>query len=147
MPTNRTRKTRGRIGADGLSNDAFVFFKWHGTISNGFSDGKTPDEILAFWREHRVEILARYLAENRLRGRAGMRPSFYFEELERKQPRRKTGKEKWIGPVRIGGGDRTIIDDVFETDFQYLKRLDLLEKWELAGEILKGTKKSKKREE
>jgi hypothetical protein len=139
MPTNRTRRTRGRIGADGLSEHAYIFFKWSGTLSNGFADGKTKDEILAFWREHREAILSRYLVDMRQKGPgwAGKRPLFYFFELEMKKPRRKTGTKQWIGPVRSDGKDRTIIDDVFETDFQYLKRLGLLEPWEVEAEPVK----------
>lgn len=139
MTTNRTRRTRGRIGSDGLSHDAYIFFKWNGTLSNGFGDVKTEKEILEFWKEHRDVILSRYMEEMKLTGPdgAGRRPSFYFDELELKKPRRKTGKEKWIGPCRKDGGDQTIIDDVFETDFQYLKRLGLLEPWEVAAEPVK----------
>lgn len=134
MPSNRTRKTRGRVGADGLTNDAYIYFKWSGTIGNSFNAGKTESEILAFWKTHRTAIMARYLEEKRLKGdRDGKRPFFYFAELELKKPRRKTGTEKWIGPVRSDGGDRTIIDDVFESDFRYLKRLGLLEPWEVGG--------------
>jgi len=146
MATNRTRRTRGRIGNDGLSEDAYIFFKWDGTLSNGFADGKTKDEISAFWREHRGAIMARYLSDLRVKGPgfAGKRPSFYFDELEQKKPRRKTGKETWVGPCLSDGGDREITDDVFETDFQYLKRLKLLEPRELETikpKIKKGAEK------
>jgi hypothetical protein len=138
MTTNRTRRTRGRIGFEGLTNEAYIFFKWNGTIANDFSDGKTESEILAFWNQHRDAIMTRYLDEMEQRKDfSGKRPSFYFYEMEKKKPRRKTGTHKWIGPVRSDGGDRTIIDDVFETDFQYLKRLGLLEPWELAAEPVK----------
>ena len=138
MPTNRSRRTRTRIGPEGLSNQAYVYYKWSGTIGNGFSDGKTQEEILEFWREHRDEIMKLYLEDLKKKGAGweSMRPRFYFNELEEKRPRRKTGKKKWIGPVRSDDGDRTIIDDKFETDFQYLKRLGLLEPWEL--ELKKG---------
>jgi hypothetical protein len=133
MPTNRTRRTRGRIGADGLTNDAYIFFKWNGTIANDFSAGKTKDEILTFWREHRRAIMSRYLEDIRIKGPgwAGKRPSFYLDELEAKERRRKTGTHEWIGQARSDGVNRTIIDDVFETDLQYLKRLGLLEPWEM----------------
>ena len=133
MTTNRTRRTRGRIGADGLTNDAYIFYKWGGTFQNSFSHGKSKDEIMAFWEKYRDVIMQRYFDEAKRRGPgwASRRPSFYFNELEAKHPRRITGKNEWIGPMRPDGGDRTIIDDVYESNFQYLKRLGLLEAWEL----------------
>lgn len=146
MTTNRIRRTRGRIGFEGLTNEAYIYFKWSGTIANGFSDGKTKEEILTFWREYREAILSRYLEDMRLKGPGweGRRPRFYFDEMEVKKPRRKTGTHKWIGPCRIDGGDRTIIDDVYETDFQYLKRLGLLEPWELAAAPVKAKSRRSK---
>ena len=147
MP-QRPKKAIERRTGTGLTESALSWFWWGGTIPNAWGQGKTPEEIRAFWRKHRREILTLFIEKNRLRGgHPGHRPEQFWEELEAQEPRRKTGREKWIGPVRIGGGIRTIVDDVFETDFEYLKRLDLLEKWELAGEILKGTEKSKIRKE
>jgi hypothetical protein len=135
------RNRRIPINPSHLSNQAYVFFKWSGSIANGFSDGKTREEILAFWKEHREEIMKLYLEDLKKRGSGweGKRPQFYFDELEEKKTRRKIGVEKSIGPVRSDGGDRTVIDDRFESDFRYLKRLGLLEPWEV--ELEKGGKK------
>jgi len=132
MPTNRRRLPRARIGADGLSNDAYIYFKWSGTISTEWSKDKTEEEIISFWKANKAAIMARYLEEMRLKSDfSGRRPSFYFDELEEKRPRRKTGTEKWWGPQQSDGQSHEMTDDVYESDYRYLKRLGLLEKWEL----------------
>jgi hypothetical protein len=134
MATNRTRRTRDRvIGSGGLTESALSYFWWGGTISNDWAKGKTFDEIMVFWKEHREAIIKWYIEKNHSRnGEPRKRPSFLWYELElQKKGRRKTGTHKWVGPVRGDGGDRTITDDVFESDLRYLKRLGLpLEEWE-----------------
>lgn len=131
MPTNRTREKRTRAGA----NDIQSWLRWHTTIllfvspTGRMKSPWTGESSLAFWRKHRKIIMAAYLEQNREKNRPFQRPDIFFGELEEKHPRRKTGTHKWIGPVRSDGGDRTRIDDVFETDYQYLKRLGLLEPW------------------
>lgn len=132
MPTNRTREKRTRAG----DNDIQSWLRWHTTILlfvSPIGRMKSPwtgESSLAFWRKHRKIIIAAYLEQNREKNRPFQRPDIFFGELEEKHPRRKTGTIKWIGPVRSDGGDRTRIDDIFETDYQYLKRLGLLEPWE-----------------
>ena len=65
MPTNRTRRTRGRaIGAGGLTEAAYTFFSF-GPFFEGEDWGreKTEGEIEAFWKAHRREIGAKQLDE------------------------------------------------------------------------------------
>lgn len=53
-------------------------------------------------------------------------------ELEEKHPRRKTGKEGYFKPWTKDGPDlKEYFEPIYETDFQYLKRLGLLEPWEM----------------
>ncbi len=138
------RRPRARIGEGWLSEDAYIFFKWDGTIRTAWAQGKTDAEILDFWTQHRDAILARYLADLRRKGPgwAGRRPRVLFDELEAQYPRRRTGVERWIGPVRSDGGDRTQTEAVFETDLRYLGRLGLLEPWEQA--VFEATKKKRR---
>ena len=133
----KPRKVRVRAGADGVSDAIKSFFWWGGTLGGGsghdWAAGKSFDEIMAVFKEHKKEILSWYIEKNRSRnGDPGKRPYFFWYEIEEKYPRRKTGTHKWIGSCRADGGDRTIVDDVYETDLQYLKRLKLpLEPWEI----------------
>jgi hypothetical protein len=129
MPRKPRRVIKTRI-IEGISEAALSFFWWDGTADlHGWAVNKTEAEIVAFWQKHKRAILDFYIERNRQRnGDPGQRPHWFWDELRRK--RRKTGKDKWIGPVRADGGDRTIIEDRYETDYQFLKRLDLLEGWE-----------------
>ena len=131
MPTNRTKRTRGRTGSGGLTEAALSYFWWNGTIPNNeFLQGKTEAEILKFWKKHRTAILEWYIEKNRQRkGDPGKRPEMFWQEIT--EERRKTGVEKWFGPVSADGKSREQVDDVFESDAQYLKRLNLLQGWEL----------------
>ena len=140
MPTNRFRRLRPRIGDAGVTEAMYVFFKWAGTLSNDYGirffdlpDPERGEAICAEWQKHRAVLIARYAAEMRDRGQVGRRLRHHVEELEAQHPRRKTGTARWIGPVRSDGGDRMVTETVYETDLQYLKRLGLLEPWELQG--------------
>jgi hypothetical protein len=146
MPTNRTKRTRGRTGAAGLTEAALSYFWWGGTIpSNSWAEGKSEAEILKFWKKHRTAILEWYVEKNLHRkGDPGKRPEFFWSEIEGENPRQKIGTERWIGPVRSDGGSREITDDVYETDARFLDRLGLLEPWEKKQfEAEKGRKRRK----
>lgn len=128
MATNRTRRTRGRVGADGLTEGAYYFFS-----SGPFFEGedwvkeKSEEEIESFWKAHRREIMDRFMADIRRKGKSweGDRPEFFWREI--KEPRLKTGTREYYKPWP----DREKhIEDVYETDVEFLARLGLLEAWE-----------------
>lgn len=126
----RTPKLRRTFS--GVSEEVLSFFWWGGTISNEWAKGKTFEEEWAFWQEHRGEILNWYIAKvRRLGWDPGRRPSFFWYELEPQHKRRRRGWHTWIGPMRADGGDRIIKEPKFESNYQYLKRLGLLEGWEI----------------
>jgi hypothetical protein len=132
MPRKPRRTVKLRI-VEGVSEAALSYFWWNGGFKVGpghdWAKGKTASEILEFWRKHREAILDFYIEKNRIRGGdPGRRPQVFWDEL--KEKRRKTGVDTWIGPVRIDGGDRTIRQSRYETDYQVLKRLGLLRGWE-----------------
>ena len=73
-----------------------------------------------------------YVQKNKARkGKPGDRPAVFWKELEAAgHTRRKIGTTKWKGPVRPDDGDRMIVEDKLESDYQFLKRLNLLRGWE-----------------
>lgn len=144
MPTNRTTRKRGRGGA-GLSESAKSYFWWNGLIYNEWVKEKSEAEVLKFWQKNRKEILEWFIERNRQnKGEPGKRPEMFWQEIT--EERRKTGTEKWIGPVRSDGGSREITEDVYESDAQYLDRLGLLTGWEKEQfEAEKGQKRGKKK--
>jgi hypothetical protein len=65
MPTNRTRRTRDRAGAGGITEADYIYFTWGDFFeAEGYADGKTEEELKAFWLKHRAAIMARYEAED-----------------------------------------------------------------------------------
>ncbi len=138
------RQTRARIGDAGIPEAAMTYFRWSGTIQTEWSRGRTEPEILAFWQANKEALMARYLADLKRKGPpwAGRRPSFFFDELESMHPRRKVGVTRWIGPIRLDGGDRECSEPKYESDLQYLARLGLLEEWEWAA--LEASKRTRR---
>jgi hypothetical protein len=132
MPTNRRHRGREREAVDGLSEVAYLYFTFGPFFeAEGFADGKTPQELRGLWRRHRSAIMARYMAENRAKGPGweGIRPDMFWEELE--EPRRKTAPGEFSSQ-KVWDHQRRVHDWV-ETDLAYLRRLGLLEPWELAA--------------
>lgn len=129
MPTNRTRRTRTRIGCE-IEAHAHYFDRGY-LLAGRQERAAAAAERFSFWKKYRQEIIDFCLAENRAAGRAGKRPFPFWDEIEAEKPRRKIGVETWIGPIRPDGGDRTIKEDIYEDDDQYLARLGLLEPWEI----------------
>ena len=130
MTINLRRKMRTPINPDGLTNDAYIFFKWDGTISNGWAKDRTESETLAFWNQHRKAIMTRYLEEMRLKkDYSGKRPSFFWDEI--KERRKKTGKEAYFKPWTKDGVDmKEYFEPIYESDYRFLKRLGKLADWE-----------------
>jgi hypothetical protein len=119
----------------GLTEGALSFFWWGGTLGVGqgfeWRKGKSESEVLEFWKKHRKGILTWYVEKCRLRKMApGRRPNQFWDEIT--EPRRKTGVEKWWGPhTKDGPPKKQETEIIYETDYQFLKRLNLLQGWEL----------------
>jgi len=130
MATNRSRRTRGRTGAEGLSEGAYDFYALGGFFGGEeWAHGRTRQELWCYWQDHKAAILARYSAENQAKGFsfAGNRPDYFWAELT--EPRLKTGTKEYYKPWP----DRQkYVKDVYETDLEYLRRLNLLDGWEAA---------------
>lgn len=132
MP-RKPQKPKVRRTESGVPKAALSYFWWDGTLRTQWSEGKTEEQILQFWQTHREQLLDAYIERNRERGgEPGLRPHWYWDELERQgHKRRRTGTCSWVGPVRPDGGDRTVREARYETDIQFLKRLGLpLADWE-----------------
>jgi hypothetical protein len=142
MPTNRKRVSRTwGAGADGLSEAAYQFFSM-GDFFEGaeWATGKTEGELESFWKAHRQGIMGRFMEDLRRKGLGweGNRPSCYWREI--KEKRRKTGTREYFRPYP----DREKhAAGVYETDYEFLSRLGLLEAWEIAA--CKGIKGGKKK--
>ena len=131
MPTNRTRRKRMRRERTSISS----WIEWHCGILHlldGFKDKNPWTETTSkeFWNENRDAIMAAYLEEKREAKRPFNRPDFYFEELEKKHPRKQIGIKEWTGP-QTGPEPREVHrDPIYESNEDYLKRLKLTEQWE-----------------
>jgi hypothetical protein len=130
MPANRVRRPRQRVGIDGLTENAYQFYA-SGDFFGGeiFAEGKTEEELLAFWNKHREAIMARYLTELRAKGTSwfGSRPDYFFKELS--APRLPMSMDLASNQLY---DRRKVACDGLEADFFYLQRLGLLEDWELS---------------
>jgi len=129
MPTTRRRLPRGRMSAGGITETDFIYFTWGSFFdAEDYEQGKTKDELKAFWKKHRAAILERYCFGGR---HAGQRP-WPFWEWEMPEPRLKVGTQEYWGPwTKNGPPKKAEILDVMEDDEAYLKRVGLLEEWEL----------------
>jgi hypothetical protein len=88
-------------------------------------------DSLAFWKAHHKEIMATYLEQNRERNRPFQRPRQYWGELAQKSPRLKIGTHEWWGAKYSPEPPQLNISDIYESNYEYLKRLGLLEAWEM----------------
>jgi len=129
MPTNKTRISRQRVKKAGLSEGAYCYFM----AGEGFFDGEdyekqtTPEQRPADWEKLKGAILERCLQEAKEKGDPGHRPAYFWDHT--KEPRLIEGSHKWYSPAP--GGFKEVISPIWETDFAYLKRLGLLDPWEL----------------
>lgn len=113
--------------------EAAHFFRFGYLIGCGksFLAGMGARDRLQYWRKHKTAIMAADDRQRQAANKPYQRCYPFWEEIERENPRRQTGVARWIGPCRPDGGDRTEVDPIFETDAQYLHRLNLLAPWEL----------------
>ena len=132
MTTTRSKRTRGRaIGAGGISEADYVYFTSGDFFeAENYEIGKSEEELRAFWNAHRKTIMERYSEENRRKGKGweANRP-WYFWKVDAVEPRLKTPPGDFEA-CKVWDHHRNIYSWV-ETDFAYLKRLNLLQDWEL----------------
>lgn len=133
MP-RKPRKTRSIIRR---GQDIQSWVRYRTTVLRYVQCIKSPwtdEEALSFWTANRGEIMREYLDTMRKKGQPFQRPQEYFDELEAKHPRRRTGWDEWYEPQTAAGPGKLRKDPVFETNEEYLRRLGLLESWEIDNE-------------
>jgi len=130
MATQRRGHNR-TLGPGGFTETDYVYFST-GTFfeAENYELGKSQDELRTFWHTHREAILSRFSEENRAKGPgwAGIRP-WPFWELEDRAPRLKTAPKEFDSQ-KVWDRQRRVYDWI-EMDLPYLKRLGLLELWEI----------------
>jgi len=133
MPSNRKRRSRARSASGGVPENIFrAFCSGLPPLLAGMLDvfaGMTDEEVKAIWKKYRKAVLERDLEQNREMKLPGERP-WPVWQWEITEKRRKAGTTTYIGPVN-GTKSREITEDVYETNFELLKRLNMLEDWEL----------------
>jgi hypothetical protein len=128
MPTTRRRISRGRSRAGELSDIDFLYFTWGDFFeAEDYADEKSEEELRAFWDKNKKAILKRFIGENHKKNFKGVRP-WPFWKWDMPEPQREISpgddpQKVWNHQLNIYG--------YFEDDFTYLKRLNLLEVWEL----------------
>lgn len=128
MP-RRPKKSFMKRGSGGISEADYVYFTSGDFFeAENYEIGKSEEELKFFWDKHRGAIMERYLAENRKKGWEANRP-WYFWKVDAVEPRLKTPPGEFDAQ-RVWDHQRKVYDWV-ETDFDFLKRLNLLEDWEL----------------
>lgn len=128
MPTNRGRRKRTQSTSGGITEADYIYFTCGAFFdAENYGDGKTQDELRAFWKTHRAAIMQRYLAQEKSRLHLGHRP-WPIWEWELMEPRLKTAAREYTS-VKVWNRQAKVYDWV-ETDIEYLARLGLLEPWE-----------------
>ena len=130
MPTTRRRTTRTRQGGSAEIESAAQYFRIGYLLNvNTWGTGKTETELRAFWKANRDAIMTAASAQCERINKPFQRP-FPFWEWEKREPRKRTGTEKWHGPQCSPEPRIFHKDPVYESDQEYLTRLDLLFDWE-----------------
>jgi hypothetical protein len=129
MATNRTRRKRkGTRTVGDFLDDGSEFARMLDGGSNW-----TDDEAAAFWEANKKEIMTLFMQRAEAEGRPGKRPDDYMHELAETRPRLITRETEYYGPWHNGPPKKPTMCPVYETDYEYLKRLGLLVAWELEG--------------
>lgn len=130
MPTNRRKTTRTRQGGSAEIENAAQYYRFGYLLNTDtWGSGKTENELRAFWKTNRDAIMAAASAQCERINKPFQRP-YPFWEWEKREPRKRTGTEKWHGP-QCGPKPRIFHKDaIYESDQEYLTRLDLLLDWE-----------------
>jgi hypothetical protein len=125
----RPKKEIQKRGAGGISEADYVYFTSGDFFeAENYEIGKSEEELRMFWEKHRQAILERYMNEMRAKGWIANRP-WYFWKVDMVESRLKTPPGEFDAQ-KVWDHHRNIYNWV-ETDFAYLKRLGLLEPWEL----------------
>jgi hypothetical protein len=126
MATNRKRTIRKRLLAGGITQVEYLFFSFGPFFeAEDYEVGKTEEELKTFYQKHRDTIMERFFREN---SGAGKRP-WSFWEYDMPEPQRKTLPAE-LDSHRVWD-HRAKKYDWVEGEIEYLKRLGLLEAWEL----------------
>lgn len=130
MPTNRRKTTRTRAGGSAEIESAAQYYRIGYLLNvNTWGTGKTETELRAYWKANRTAIMEASSAQCERINKPFQRP-FPFWEWEPRKPRKRIAWEKWTGP-QCGPEPRILHKDpVYESDEEYLTRLDLLLDWE-----------------
>ncbi len=129
MPTNRSRRRRTQVTSSGITEADYIYFTWGAFFeAENYEDRKTKDDLKAFWKAHRTAIMERYNAEEKAQRHFGHRP-WPIWKWELTEPRLITEANNFKS-MKVWDRQRQVYDWV-ETDLEYLKRLGLLEAWEL----------------
>ena len=83
------------------------------------------------WQEHREAILEYVNQRAEADGTVASRPVQFWQELEAQHERRLVATYETFSHRLPDGTSPKIIEDVYETDFDFLKRLCLLAAWEI----------------
>ena len=115
-----------------LPESALSYFWRGGTLSgNLWAKDRSESEIRAFYKQHKHEIIDFFIKRTKERGfEPGRRPELFWAEIREK--RKRTHKEWYVNPWGPKGPDlKERYEYVLETDFEFLKRLNLLQGSEL----------------
>ncbi len=139
MPTTRRRRSRRPMTISGLTEVCYHYLAFGDYFEGeGFADDKSEVQLLALWRQHREAILTRYSEENRKRGKwfAGRRPWFFWEHDCHAPRLTVTDLSPADREMKRWGHSNPYVFrfDGTEADLPYLKRLGLLEPWEIEAE-------------
>ena len=151
MPTTRKHKTRTRTGSYAqVPEDVFQGLKsGFGPLlptGRAWLETHSDKEVLKAWKRYKKAILRTDLAQNREWGKPARRPWLYLEELEEKFPRLVLERIEFFRPWDANGPQTDAeVEEILESDAEYLRRLGKLEPWEL--EILENRNASKPKNE
>jgi hypothetical protein len=133
MPSNRKRIARGRTGRNGITEVDYFFYSWGPYFeAEDYEKDKTEDGIKSFWNKHREMIMERYLNKIQPKGKdwACCRPWAWWKWS---MPESQQPIQSGALPSLKNWDHRKNEFAWIENDRQYLKRLSLLEPWELAA--------------
>lgn len=129
MPTTRVRRNRERAGAGGITEADYIYFTAGDFFeAENYEDGKNEADLKVFWEKHRDVITDRFFRENKNKG-CGLRP-WSFWRWDMPEPQQKTSAGEFDS-TRVWDHQRKVYDWV-ENDIEFLRRLGLLEPWELS---------------
>ncbi|MBE0427887.1 MAG: hypothetical protein IBX72_14735 [Nitrospirae bacterium] len=126
MPTNRKRSMRTKLTHAGITEADYMYYSWGSFFdAEGYENGKTEEELKAFWIAHRDVIMARFMTKAKQQRHRSKRPwpFWKYDITEQRLPVNVVLKSNELyNPEEVHNG--------FEADYAFLRRLGLLEDWE-----------------